>query len=152
MSSSSLTADDRSMSNLPTRTIKASMTYFALVFGAGFVLGSIRVPFLVPRLGERVAELIEMPFMFVVIWVAARFVTGRFSLSANALARLAAGLLALGLLVTAEILLAVALQDRSFVEYVARRDPVSGSVYLAMLALYAVMPFLLTRLAAKSIV
>ena len=140
------------MSNLPTRTIKAGMTFFALVFGAGFVLGSIRMPFLVPHLGERVAELIEMPFMFVVIWMSARFITKRFSLPAKALARLGAGFLALGLLVAAKILLAVAIEDRSLVEYVASRDPVSGSVYLAMLALYAVMPFLLTRLASKPIV
>lgn len=133
------------MGNLPTRTIKAGITYFALVFGAGFALGMIRVPFLVPRLGERVAELIEMPFMFVAIVVSARLIIRRFSLSANALARLGAGFLALGLLVAAEVLLAVALQDRTFGEYVASRDPVSGIVYLAMLALFAAMPLVLAR-------
>ena len=138
------------MSNLPTRTIKAGITYFALVFGAGFVLGSIRVPFLVPRLGERAAELIEMPFMFVVVLVSARFITNRFSLPANVLARLGAGFLALGLLVAAEVLLAVALQDRTLGEYVAGRDPVSGMVYLAMLALFAVMPFVLARVKSAS--
>lgn len=136
------------MSNLPIRTIKAGMTYFALVFGAGFVLGAIRVPFLVPRLGERVAELIEMPFMFVVIVVSARFITKRFALPANLLARLGAGFIALGLLVAAEILLSVAFQDRTLGEYVASRDPVSGIVYLAMLVLFAVMPFVLTRVAS----
>jgi hypothetical protein len=68
------------MSNLPTRTIKAGITYFARVFGAGFVLGSIRVTFLVPRLGARVAVLIEMPLMFVVILVGARFITRLFAL------------------------------------------------------------------------
>ena len=72
MNSHSPVVDDRSTGNLATRTIKAGMTYFALVFGAGFLLGSIRVPFLVPRLGERAAELIEMPFMFVAIVVSAR--------------------------------------------------------------------------------
>ena len=133
------------MSNLATRTIKAGITYFALVFGAGYVLGMIRVPFLVPRLGERVAELVEMPFMFVAILLAARFIIRRFSLPANVLARLWAGFVALGLLVAAEVLLAVALQDRTLGEYVASRDPVSGSVYLAMLALFAVMPLVLAR-------
>jgi hypothetical protein len=138
------------MSNLPARTIRASMTYFALVFGAGFILGSIRVPFLAPRLGERAAELIEMPFMFVVVLVSARFITKRFSLPANALPRLGAGFLALGLLVAAEVVLAVALQDRTLAEYVASRDPVSGVVYLAMLALFAVMPLVLASVTSAS--
>lgn len=126
------------------------MTYFALVFGAGFVLGSIRVPLLVPRLGERAAELIEMPVMFVVVLVSARFIASRFSLPADGLTRLGAGFLALGLLVGAEVLLAVALQDRTLGEYVASRDPVSGIVYLAMLALFAVMPYVLARVASAS--
>jgi hypothetical protein len=133
------------MSTPPTRIIKAGATYFALVFGAGFVLGSIRVPFLVPRLGERLAELIEMPFMFVVILVAARFITKHFSLTADVPARLGTGFLALGMLVTAEISLAVLLQNRTIGEYVASRDPVSGSVYLALLALFALMPLILAR-------
>lgn len=145
-----LTADDRQMSNLPARTIKAGMTYFSLVFAAGFVLGSIRVPFLVPRLGERAAELIEMPFMFAVVLVSARFIIKRFNLPANALPRLGAGLLALGLLVAAEVIIAVAIQNRTLGEYLASRDPVSGIVYLLMLVLFAAMPFLLGRIASAS--
>ncbi|MBL8429083.1 MAG: hypothetical protein JNJ95_04220 [Dechloromonas sp.] len=127
------------------RTIKAGTSYFALAFGAGFVMGMIRVPFLVPRLGERIAELIEMPFMLVVIVLAARFVIRRFALPARSLVRLGTGLIALGLLVAAELLLAVALQDRSLGDYIASRDPLSGSVYLAMLILFALMPLILLR-------
>lgn len=133
------------MSTLCLRTIKAGMAYFFLAFGAGFIMGTIRVPFLVPRLGERVAELVEMPFMLIVIVLAARFITKRFALPATALVRLATGFLALGLLIAAELLLAVVLQDRPLAEYVSSRDPVSGSVYLAMLALFAAMPLVITR-------
>ncbi len=61
------------------RSIKGGFAYFGLVFGAGFILGAVRVPYLVPRLGERLAELVEMPFMFVVIVIAAINVTRRFS-------------------------------------------------------------------------
>ena len=136
------------MSDLATRTIKAGIAYFALVFGAGFVLGMIRVPFLVPRLGERVAELIEMPFMLVVILWSARFVVMRFRPPATVRARLGTGFVALCLLVAAEVLLAVALQDRTLGEYVSRRDPVSGGVYLAMLGVFALMPLLLKRTAS----
>lgn len=127
------------------RTIKAGIAYFALVFGAGFVLGSIRVPFLVPRLGERMAELIEMPFMLIVIVLAARFIVRRFASPATALVRLGIGGIALGLLLAAEIVLAIAIQDRSLGDYVASRDPVSGSVFLALLVIFAVMPLVIER-------
>lgn len=104
------------------------------------------MPFLVPRLGERVAELIEMPFMFIVIVLAARFASAKFGLPATVQVRLSTGFLALSLMIAAELLLAVALQDRSLGEYLASRDPVSGLVYLAMLALFAAMPLVITRL------
>lgn len=44
--------------------LKAGAVYFALVFGAGFVLGTIRTIWAVPRVprvGTRTAELMEMP-------------------------------------------------------------------------------------------
>ena len=127
------------------RSIKAGLAYFALVFGAGFVLGALRVSFLVPRLGERVAELSEMPVMFAVVFLAAGFVVGRFAVPPSTSARLGTGLLALALLLAAELLLAVVLRDRSLADYVASRDPVSGSVYLAMLVLFALMPLFVGR-------
>ena len=126
-------------------TIKAGIAYFAIVLGAGFVMGSFRVPFLVPRLGERMAELIEMPLMFVVILLGARFIVRKYALPPRAPVRLATGLLALGLSLAAEVMLAAVLQDRSVVEYIASRDPVSGGVYLAMLVLFALMPAILAR-------
>ena len=134
------------MNTLSLRTLKAGIAYFSLAFGAGFIMGAIRVSFLMPRLGERIAELIEMPFMLVVIVLAARFITQRFALPATVPVRLGAGLLALALLIAAERLLAVALQDRSLGDYVSSRDPVSGSVYLLMLVLFAAMPLLISRL------
>ena len=150
MKSPGAAAEGQPAGSLCARTIKAGMTYFALAFGAGFVLGSIRVLFLVPRFGERVAELAEMPVMFVVILVSARFIVRRFALPGSVAPRLGAGLLALALLLAAEILLAVAIQDRTLGEYVASRDPVSGFVYLVMLVLFAVMPLVLARADARA--
>jgi len=135
----------RTLSSNAIQVIKAGLAYFALVFGAGFILGSVRVPFLVPRLGERIAELIETPFMFVVVLLSARFIARRFALPMATSARLTVGLLALGLLLAAEFLLAAAIQDRSLGEYIASRDPVSGTVYLAMLVLFALMPLIIAR-------
>jgi hypothetical protein len=126
---------------LTTQAIKAGLAYFALVFGAGFVLGALRISILVPRFGERISELIEMPLMFAVIVIVARFVMRRFAVPFSIFARLGTGLLALVLLLAAELVLAVILRERSLADYVASRDPISGSVYLAMLVLFALMPF-----------
>lgn len=57
--------------------LKAGVFYFALVFGAGFVLGPIRIRWAVPRFGTRMAERMETPIMFVVIVVAAREIIGQ---------------------------------------------------------------------------
>jgi hypothetical protein len=114
-----------------------------LVFGAGFVLGALRVPYLVPRLGVRTAELLEMPLMSVVILLSARFVVGRFRLAPSTAARLGTGIGALLLALFAELSLAAALGGQTPAEYVAGRDPVSGSAYLGVLCLFAVMPLVL---------
>ena len=125
--------------------VQAGAAYFALVFAAGFLLALIRIPFLVPRLGERVAELLEAPLMLVVIFIASRYVVHRFTLAASARLSIAVGMLALVLLLAAELLLAVALEGRSVAAYISDRDHISGSVYLASLLLYAVLPWLQFR-------
>jgi hypothetical protein len=125
------------------RRFKAGMLYFAIVLGMGFILGLVRIPFLVPRLGERYAELAEMPIMFIVIVIAARHIVRRYALDRDVGIRLQVGFLALALAVSAELLLATLIQSRSIAQYIASRDPVSGSVYLLLLLLFALMPAML---------
>ena len=125
------------------RRIKAGTLYFAMVLGAGFMLGMIRVPFLVPRLGERYAELAEMPVMLAVIVMAAMYIVRRYALDSDLANRLQVGFLALALTVSAELLLATLIQSRSIAQYIASRDPVSGSVYILLLLVFALMPALL---------
>jgi hypothetical protein len=128
----------RNSSQSSALILRAGTSYFALVFGAGFLLGSFRVPFLVPRLGERAAELLEAPVMLAVIFVAARHVVRRFGLTAEA--SLFVGVLALALLIGAELILSAAMGRN-----ITDRDPVSGAVFLASLTLYAVLPWLHAR-------
>jgi hypothetical protein len=125
-----------------TRLLKAALVYFALVFGAGFVLGPIRILWLVPRIGVRAAELLEMPLMIAVTFFAARWVVRRFVLWTAMAARLAVGAVALTFLAAAELALAVGLGNVSAGDYIANRDPVSGAAYLIALGLFALMPAL----------
>lgn len=123
-----------------TPMIRASFLYFALVMGAGFLLGSVRVLFVVPHLGERWAELAEMPIMAMVIFVAAGYILRRYPEVQTRGRVLVVGFTALALSVSAELVLAVVLQSQSLAEYLASRDKISGSVYLVMLVVFALMP------------
>ena len=125
--------------------LRAGVLYFALVFGAGFVLGTIRILWLVPRFGTRMAELMEMPIMFVVTIVAAWWIVRRLAVPSTPFSRLGMGCVALGFLLVAEFTLVLWLRDLSISEYLAGRDPVSGTVYYVMLGVFAIMPLLVAR-------
>ncbi len=123
--------------------LKSGVVYFLLVFGAGFVLGPVRVLLVEPRVGARMAELLEAPVMLAVIVVAARWVVGRFCASSGKPVRFGVGALALSLLLLAEFTVVLSLRGMSLGEYFQSRDPVSGAVYLASLVVFAVMPILI---------
>ncbi|PSB38545.1 hypothetical protein [Aphanothece minutissima] len=125
--------------------LRAATTYFALVFGTGFVLGAVRVPLLVPRLGERLAELLEMPWMALAMVLAARLVVRRQLAGRGPLSRAAAGALALAFMLAAELVVGLLLQQRPLQDILTGRDPIAGGVYLALLLLYALLPLLLGR-------
>lgn len=121
---------------------KSGVLYFALVFGAGFVFGTIRTLWVVPRLGARTAELMETPIILAVTVLAARWVVRRLSVPFTLSSRLGMGCLALALMLIAEFGLVVPLRGISISQYLANRDPVSGTVYYVMLGVFAVMPLL----------
>jgi hypothetical protein len=95
------------------RFVKAALLYFALVFGAGLVLGPIRILWVVPRFGTRMAELMEAPIMLVVIIFAARWIVRRLALPPTPSVRLGVGCIALGFMLIAEFMLAVWLRGLS---------------------------------------
>ena len=125
--------------------LKAGVLYFALVFAAGFMLGTVRVLWVVPRFGTRTAELMETPIMLVVTVLAARWVARHLAVPRRPRQRLVVGLVALGLLLAAESGVVFWLQGLTIGEYVRSRDPVAGSVYVIMLGVFAIMPVLVAR-------
>ena len=124
--------------------LQAGLFYFAIVFAAGFVLGAIRTVWIVPRVGTRVAELVEEPIMLVVTIMAARWIVLLLAVPPIPSARLEMGGIALGLLLVAEFGLMLRLRGLSIKQYLATRDPVSGTVFYVMLGVLAVIPLFVT--------
>jgi hypothetical protein len=127
------------------KILKAGILYFGLVFGAGVVLGIVRTLWVVPRFGARTAELMEMPVIFVVSILAARWIVQRLFVPPTLFARLAMGGLALALLLISEFSLVLWLRGISISEYFATRDPIAGTVYYVMLMAFALMPLFVAR-------
>jgi hypothetical protein len=125
--------------------LKAGVLYFTVVFGAGFLLGPIRILWVVPQLGTRVAELLEAPIMFVITIVASRWIVRRFAVPPTPSSRLGMGCVALILMLLAEFSLVLWLRGLSIREYLAGRDPVAGTVHYLMLGAFALMPLLVAR-------
>jgi hypothetical protein len=128
-----------------SQVLSSAAIYFALVFGVGFVLGPIRVLWVVPRVGERTAELMEAPFMLAAIIFVARWIVRRFEEPKSRSRLLGVGTMALALLLMMELTVVLSLRGLTLEEYLRARDPVAGGVYGVLLALFALMPVLVSR-------
>jgi hypothetical protein len=118
----------------------AGLRYFAIVFAAGFVLGTVRTLLVVPRWGELPAVLAELPLMLAISWWASGAVLRRVPLTPPA--ALAAGALAFALLLVAEAAISVALAGRSLGEHLALYALPAHQAGLAAQAAFALMPWL----------
>jgi len=127
------------------RTVEAGVLYFALVFAAGFVLGTVRTLWVVPHVGTRKAELIEAPIMLVISIVVAQWIVVRLAVSPTPSARLGMGCIALLLMLVAEFGFVLQLRGLTVRAYFASRDPVAGTVYYLTLAVFAAIPLLVAR-------
>lgn len=119
--------------------------YFALVFGVGFVLGPVRVLWVEPRVGSRLAELIEAPFMLTAIVLAGRWVGGRLRAGYGPGARLGVGLLAAALVLAADVGVGVGLRGMTVTGVFTARDPVAGAVYYLLVGWTALAPWVFGR-------
>lgn len=128
-----------------TRTVTAGLTYFAAVFAAGFFFGMIRVPLLLPRFGERTSELIEMPFMCAVIIIASRWLVRRFGLEGKPMQSLLAGSIGAIALLVVEFSVILWIRGLSPSQFLDQRDPVAAVMYYAMVAFFAVAPFVFSK-------
>jgi len=127
------------------QVLMAGALYFAIVFGAGFVLGTLRVLWLVPNVGARTAELMEAPIMFTVIVLAARWIVRHLDVPSAVPIRLGMGGIALAPILVLDFTVVLWIRGLSFSQYVDAFDPVAGTAYFSMLGVFAVMPLLVVR-------
>ncbi len=85
----------------------AAAAYSAVVFIAGFILGTLRVLALAPRFGDIAAVALEIPVMLAFSWFASRAVCRRFAVPALLSPRVFLGGAAFALLIIAEVALSV---------------------------------------------
>ena len=126
--------------------IKAGVLYFAIVFAAGFLLGTLRVLILLPLTGELAAVTLELPVVLAISWLACRQLISRFSVPAMAPQRLVMGALAFGLLMLAEYSLSILVFNQPMAEYLTNLQATPGLLGLAGQIAFAFIPLLLLRL------
>jgi len=122
---------------------KTGGRYFFCVFFWACLLGCIRVPFLVPLLGQRYAELIEMPLLLFVINRAAKAVPRSLMAVAPDVSVLdfaAVGTLAISIQLGAEWLNIKLMSGKTVAQFVKDRDEIGLYAFLLELAAFTALP------------
>lgn len=126
------------------RVIGAAATYWAMIFALGFALGTVRVLWLIPRIGLMPATLLELPLILAASWFAAGWLVRRFGI-AHAGEALAVGALAFAILMAAECGLAGVLSGQTPAQWFAGLGQPHAQLGLAGQVVFALMPWWRTR-------
>ena len=125
--------------------LRAGTLYFAIMFLIGFVLGTLRVLWLVPAIGEARAVLLEVPLMLILSWLVAARVIRRVRVAATVPARAVMGGSAFALLMGAELFLSLTLFGLSAQEWLHRFADPAGLTGLAGQAVFGLIPVIQLR-------
>jgi len=118
---------------------KAGALYAIVVFSIGFILGTIRVLLLAPRLGETTAVIIEAPIMLAASWFVCRWCVDGLDVRRTVSARSLMGLVAFLVLMSAEIGLGAVL-GRSLGDQLAAFKLSPGAIGLGTQVIFAMFP------------
>lgn len=122
----------------------AAVTYFALVFGAGFILGTLRIILVAPKVGAVAATLIELPAMLAASWCVARVLMRRLRSPRRTSDAVIVGWIAFGLLMSAELALGVWGFGRTLPEQMQAWASPEGLLGLVGQLVFALMPHWVT--------
>ena len=127
------------------RIASAAIVYWAMVFALGFVLGTVRVLWVIPLVGLIPATLLELPVILAASWFAAGWLVRRFTIVSSGEA-LAVGALAFAILMAAECALAGVLIGQSPAQWLAGFAEPHALLGLAGQVAFALMAWWRTRL------
>ena len=132
------------------RWFKAGCAYFAVVFAAGFALGTIRVLLLLPRMSELAAVVLETPIILAVCWFVSGWAMRRFAAHWSSGDALLMGSVAFLLLMLAEIVLSLTVFDTTLAGYFGRLATAAGLIGLAGQLLFGLFPALRVHLRSNA--
>lgn len=106
--------------------LRSGLAYGLTIFAVGFVFGTIRVLWLLPRVGEGTAVLLELPLMLIAVFLLARWAVRRWQVAALLGPRLTMGAVGFGVLMVCEVILSLTLFGNTLAEHLAQyRAPVA---------------------------
>ena len=125
--------------------IVAGAIYFAIVYLAGFVLGSLRTFLLEPSVGMLVATLVEAPLIMAASYFAARALVRRYLNNSSRAPRFLMGFFAFIFLLAAEAAMAGPVRGWTLAEWLGHFSTAEGLLSFGMFLVFAAMPGLLPR-------
>ena len=129
------------------RIAGAAIVYWAMVFALRFVLGTVRVLWVIPLVGLMPATLLELPIILAASWLAAGWLVRRFGIAGGGEA-LAVGALAFAILMAAECALAGVLTGQTPAQWLADLRQPHALLGLAGQVVFALMPWWRVRRSA----
>jgi len=127
------------------RAAAAGAAYFLILFSAGFMLGTLRVLVIAPRLGDVPAVLLELPLMLAASWLVCRSLIRRMAVAADLVSRLLMGLTGFVLLMLAEVALGLLGFGRSLGMQLEALSQPAGLLGLAGQIAFGAIPLLQAR-------
>jgi hypothetical protein len=122
--------------------LRAGAFYIAIMFAIGFVLGTIRVLVVIPRVGDTNAVLLELPVMLALSWFACSWLVRRFAVPSDAAPRLVMGGVAFALLMLAELGVSVFGFGRSPAQHLASYQTLRAQLGLVAQLGFALFPLI----------
>ncbi len=120
--------------------LRAAGFYFAIVFGAGMLLGPAREFWLEPWMGETLSVAAESPFLLAAMWFGARAAPRWAGLEGRWSTLLAVGLIAFAAQQLADLSVGFGLRGAQLNAQIEYFKTPAGLIYALCLALFVLMP------------